>query len=862
MLRSDLYPFESRYLMVQGLRYHYLDEGEGPPVVMLHGNPTWSFYYRDLIKALRPSYRVIAPDHIGMGLSEKPDDSRYVYSAERRVADLSELIDHLDLRSFTLVGHDWGGILGTLYATRHPERIGAMVLMNTAGFNWPIGKRLPFALLLSRVPGSELLIRGLNAFARGAVRLGMTRARMRPEVAEGLLHPYSTWADRISIHRFIQDIPVGPADRGYDLGLLMESRLKLLRGVPKLFCWGMKDFVFCPKMLEEWVRFFPDAEVRRFADAGHYILEDAAAEVIPAVRAFLDRTVRGGSVVGARAPGLALPQPAGEGPDLTERLLAPRAQGPEARLVVAQLKRLGPDGAERYATLTQEEADRESSRIAHGLEKVGLRRGARVVVMVTPGLELFTILSALLRVGAIPVLVDPGMGMSRLKPCIDEARPEAFIGVPRAQLGRRLFGWARDSIELVVTVGSAGWGGYSLERIKALGSPTPYVATERPAPDDMAMLAYTSGNTGAPKGVVYTHRMLAAQLAVLEQAIHGAGGGAHLATFPPFALFAPACGLAAVIPQMDATRPIRADPEKLVAAIRDHRCSSTFFSPALVEKLGRHCEAKAIRLEGLRLVVSAGAPARLSSLERLVKALEPGAEVLVLYGATEALPVTAIGSTELLGETRQHTAEGGGVCVGRPVPGVDVAVIAMTDGAIDSWSDELRLPPGAVGEIVARGAVVSPAYVGLPEQDRLAKLRDPRDGQLWHRMGDVGVFDDRGRLWMLGRKAHRVVTPDRTLFTLPCEAIFEAHPEVDRAALVGVTRRGRVEPVICVQPHGRLGRSARRRLTAELLALGANSELTREIREVLFHPRFPLDVRHNAKIARELLARWAQGRVR
>ncbi len=859
MLRSELYPFESRYLPVQGLSYHYLDEGQGPPVVMLHGNPTWSFYYRDLIKALRPRYRVIAPDHIGMGLSEKPDDSRYAYSAARRVDDLSRLVDHLALPSFTLVGHDWGGILGTLYATRHPERIDAMVLMNTAGFNWPIGKRLPLALFLARAPGSALLIRGLNAFARGAVTLGMKRSRMRPEVAQGLLHPYGTWADRISVHRFVQDIPVRPKDRGYDLGLFMESRLKLLRDVPKLFCWGTKDFVFCSKMLAEWLRYFPDAEVRRFEDAGHYILEDAAADVIPAVQTFLDAKVRGRARAPAPRPA---PEPAAvDVPDLTQRLFDPLRHDPAGRVVV-EMEGMGPDGKGRYATLTYEEADRQSSRIAHGLEKVGLAPRARAVVMVAPGTELFTILSALLKMGAIPVLVDPGMGMSRLGSCLAEARPQAFIGIPRAQLGRLVFRWARESLELIVTVGRrVGWGGYSLQRIKALGSPSPYIVTERPAPDDLAMLAYTSGNTGAPKGVVYTHRMLTAQLGTLEQAMRAAGAGAHLATFPPFALFAPACGVPAVIPQMDATRPIRADPEKLVAAIQDHHCSSTFFSPALIEKLGRHCEANAIRLGSLRLVVSAGAPARLTSLARFVNALEPGAEVLVFYGATEALPLASIGSSELLA-TRQRTAEGGGVCVGRPVPGVDIAVVAITEDAIPTWSDELRLPQGAIGEIVARGPFVSPAYVGLPEHDRLAKIRDPRDGRMWHRMGDVGAFDECGRLWMCGRKAHRVVTPERTYFTLPCEAIFEAHPQVDRAALVGVTRNGRVEPVICIQLHARLGRAARRRLTAELLALGAVNDLTRDIRAVLYHPRFPLDVRHNAKIAREQLAVWAQGRLR
>jgi haloalkane dehalogenase len=286
---ADLYPFTGRSLTLGGLRYHYLDEGQGEPVVMLHGNPTWSFYYRNLVSALRGAYRAIVPDHIGCGRSDKPDDARYSYTLERRVADLEALLDHLGLReNLTLVLHDWGGMIGMAFAHRHPERVQRLVVLNTAAFHQPSGKRLPWQLWLCRnTLLGPLLVRGLNAFCRGAARAGCTRHPMPKAVRAGYLAPYDSWRHRLAVLRFVQDIPLQPGDRCYDLVTRVQDGLSRFRAVPMLICWGERDFVFDRHFLREWQRRFPGAEVHRFADAGHYVLEDAGDEIIPLVRAFL-----------------------------------------------------------------------------------------------------------------------------------------------------------------------------------------------------------------------------------------------------------------------------------------------------------------------------------------------------------------------------------------------------------------------------------------------------------------------------------------------------------------------------------------------------------------------------------------------
>jgi haloalkane dehalogenase len=286
---QDLYPFQGKTLSIGGFRLHCLDEGSGPPVVMLHGNPTWSFYYRNLVLALRDTHRTIVPDHIGMGLSEKPPTDRYPYTLARRVEDLDRLLEQLEVREpVTLIVHDWGGMIGLTWAVRHPERVARLVVLNTGAFHLPAPKALPWQLRLVRnTPLGSLLVRGLNAFCRGAVRTCCTRRPMPADVRAGYLRPYDSWANRVAVLRFVQDIPLKADDPGYDVVTATQDGLARLRDVPMLICWGMRDFVFDQHFLAEWERRFPAAEVHRFADAGHYVLEDAAEEIIPLVRQFV-----------------------------------------------------------------------------------------------------------------------------------------------------------------------------------------------------------------------------------------------------------------------------------------------------------------------------------------------------------------------------------------------------------------------------------------------------------------------------------------------------------------------------------------------------------------------------------------------
>jgi acyl-CoA synthetase (AMP-forming)/AMP-acid ligase II len=529
-------------------------------------------------------------------------------------------------------------------------------------------------------------------------------------------------------------------------------------------------------------------------------------------------------------------------------------------------------GRVRYVHLTYRQLDQDSDDIASGLGAIGIASGSRSVVMVPPGLELFSLVFALFKAGVVPVLIDPGIGLHYLGQCCREAAPEAFIGIPRALWAQKILGWGRPSVRQMIQVGRAPIafgppGTVTLDEVRDRGrkSRDQYrdhgMLAAPLAPTAPAAILFTSGSTGPPKGAIYTHAIFQSQVELLRGLFAIEPGEIDLCTFPLFALFAPALGMTAVVPDMDPTRPAKADPVRLLEAIEDFGVTNLFGSPALLRRLVPGGRIPPRKISTLKRIISAGAPVSANILEQLAPRLVVPAEIHPTYGATESLPVATIGSREILDETRQLTDIGMGVCVGRPVEGLEVRIIPISDDPIPTWSDELVLPDGEIGEIVVAGPVVTREYFNRPEATRMAKILDPARQRFYHRMGDLGYLDDRGRLWFCGRKSHRVITDGEMLFTIPCEAIFNCHSEVSRSALVGASVRGQVVPVICIESIRRLPRTQRARLRQELLERASRFAHTSKIRTILFHRSFPVDIRHNAKIFREKLAVWASRRL-
>jgi acyl-CoA synthetase (AMP-forming)/AMP-acid ligase II len=509
----------------------------------------------------------------------------------------------------------------------------------------------------------------------------------------------------------------------------------------------------------------------------------------------------------------------------------------------------------QYRSVTYAELNELSDDYALGLIEYGIGRGVRTALMLTPGLDFFAMFFALFKAGAVPVLIDPGIGIKPLKTCLQEARPEAFIGVTKAQIARKLLGWA-PSAKLVTSGPRLAWGGLTSRQIRKLGQASSGTALADTRPDEMAALLFTSGSTGIPKGVVYRHRHFMAQVEMLQNTFAIKAGEVDLPTFPPFALFDPAMGMTTVVPYMDPTRPAKADPALLVQTIKRFEVTNIFGSPALMNVLGRYTEARDIQLPSVRRTISAGAAMPIATIRRLQKALSSDAEIYTPYGATECLPVASVSGSELNTDVEKRTALGEGTCIGHVVHPNQVRIIPVSDNIIESFADTLELPMGITGEIVVNGPTSTDSYWQRDEQTRLAKVTD-QAGNVWHRMGDAGYFDPGGRLWYCGRKSQRIVNEQGTMYADQTEAIFNVHPEVARTALVGIGERGQQTPVLCVELLEKRGRHRRERIRIDLLQLGHNNPATRTIEHVLFHKSFPVDIRHNAKIGREKLALWA-----
>jgi len=503
-----------------------------------------------------------------------------------------------------------------------------------------------------------------------------------------------------------------------------------------------------------------------------------------------------------------------------------------------------------YSQMTFSQLDEESDRLAFGLERIGIIRGTRTILMVTPGIDFFVTIFAMFKVGAVPVVVDPGMGIDRMLQCLQQGKPRAFIGIEKAHLLRKLKPGFFKSVKHWVTVGKKWfWGGYTLDQL-ITDTKDPYPKA-RTTSDETAAIVFTTGSTGPAKGVVYTHGNFVAQIQQIQEHFRIDPDEIDLPTFPLFALFDPILGMTAVIPDMDPTKPALVDPTKIIEAIENHGVTNMFASPALLNRVGKFGKKNHVKLPSLRRVVSAGAPVTPSNIEQFSTMLSNHAQIHTPYGATEAVPIISIGSNEIMAETKKLSEQGFGMCIGRPICDTRVELIKISDDPITQFHDKLKVAENQVGEIMVQAPLVTQHYFNNREADLLAKISDS-NGSVWHRMGDLGWKDSKGRIWFCGRKNHRVVTADETLFTIPVEAIFNNHKKVFRSALAGAGPKRMQTPVIFIEPTQKTGNE--KIFIKELLDLAKSSPLTASIEHIFIEKAFPVDIRHNSKIFREKLS--------
>ncbi|WPD22164.1 MAG: fatty acid CoA ligase family protein [Candidatus Electrothrix scaldis] len=513
----------------------------------------------------------------------------------------------------------------------------------------------------------------------------------------------------------------------------------------------------------------------------------------------------------------------------------------------------------KYQHWTFRQVVENSNSYANALRKRGVQRGDRVMLMVRPSMEFICLTYALFQLGAVVILIDPGMGYKNLLRCIGSVQPKVLIAIPQVHLFSRLFRKPFKSVKKRFCVGNSLFrlcGIYLQGEARKAGLHFSPVHTDE---DELAAIIFTTGSTGPPKGVQYTHGIFYHQLQQIRD-YYGIGPqDVDQPGFPLFALFATALGAAAVIPDMDPTRPAEVDPVKFIRSIQDKQVTYSFGSPAIWNVVSRYCIDEQITLP-VRKILMAGAPVSGELIKRVQQIMPEDGEIYTPYGATESLPSTSITGREILQETWEQTRIGKGTCVGRPLPGMRVEIIEPVDTPLGDWSEAKILPFGTIGEIVVKGPVVTQAYDHNEKETRMAKIPDAEGGGLWHRMGDMGYQDEQGRLWFCGRKAHRVLTPDGPMYTICCEAIFNEHPEVFRSALVGQGEPGEQWPVLTVELYSKKAKGEEK-LCEELRELARSNPLTARINVFMVFAVFPVDIRHNAKIFREKLAAWVMQRM-
>ena len=516
-----------------------------------------------------------------------------------------------------------------------------------------------------------------------------------------------------------------------------------------------------------------------------------------------------------------------------------------------------PDGSIVYKELSFAELDAVTAGTADYFKSLGIQAGTRTLLMARPGPDLILCAFALFRLSAVPVAIDPGMGLKSFLRCVENTAPEALVGIPLAHWVRRVFFKKFASVKISATVGTRKFSReieMRSRREKCFREIAPAGA------DQLAAILFTSGSTGAPKGVCYTHGMFDAQREIVRDFYGIEPGEVDLPLLSIFALFNPALGMTTVTPEMNPSEPATLDPEKIVRAIRQNNVTNSFGSPVLWRKIAEYCDARGETLPSVRRILCAGTAVP-PALMKLLRKILPNAEIHSPYGATENLPVSDISASEVLSATGTQTEQGKGTCTGKILPQNRVRIIPISDAPMDSFDNVPALPPETPGEICVCGPTTTHEYFNNAAATAAAKITDRTDGSIWHRMGDVGYIDNDGKLWFLGRKAERLETAAGTLFTEACEPVFNTHPDVFRSALIGLGKRGNATPAIVVELRPGTPKTRHGKIIEELKSLAQKSEHTRSVSRFFIHPKkFPVDVRHNAKIHRLTLKKFYDAR--
>lgn len=837
-------------------------------IIALHGNPTWSYLWRAVLAASAEkavpgnAWRVIAPDQLDMGFSDRlahpeppaPDASSYRRMAQR-LDDLDGLVQALGVetdRPLVTLGHDWGGVISLAWSVRNKETVDAVTTLNTA-VDHPADQPVPPALRTAMAPGvlpsSTVLT---NAFLQ--VTLSLADGGLDREVAAAYRAPYASRIGRGGIGGFVADIPAS-ADH-VSRGTLETASSGLARWEkPALLIWGPKDPVFRDRYLQDLLHRIPQADLHRFEGAGHLVAEDR--DVADVLFSWLSHVFGDDHTRDEERSGRSSPPPAegvlGMHEQLEQMALSWRRDSP----AVVQLS------GEESSALTWAQLKSQVDTLAAALYEQGMRPGQRVSLLVQPGNQLTVILYACLRLGAVAVVADAGLGIKGMTRAVRSAWPDWVIGERAGLTLASALGWPgrRISVE-ALSPRAAGLAEVeaSVERLLRGSGTAVLDGVPHPEPEAQAAVLFTSGSTGPAKGVVYTHQRLGALVALLRHTFSITPGSSLIAGFAPFALLGPAIGATSVTPDMTVTKPATLTAKAVAAAASAAKATMFFGSPAalanVVTTSGELSAEESKALSGIRLVLSAGAPVHPELLDK-VQQLFPQAELHTPYGMTEGLLQTDITREEI---HQALATDQPGVCVGRPVDGVEFAAAPLDElGVPAERLCDPRSVPGQLSEIVVSAAHLKAGYDRLWLTDHTSQ-RDIHRGLLWHRTGDIGHFDHAGRLWIQGRLHHVITTAEGPVGPGLVETPVDALAEVSRSAAVGAGPAGTQAVVVVLEPAD--GRKLS--VGSSPLALPDIAHKVRqassdaEVSAVLVVKRLPTDIRHNSKIDRSRLAVWAE----